>query len=386
MSEQDGGQQIDRRVSRWMVAIRHRAVKTESVPQRATAVPTPNPHSSRHPLALVRGRKTADNRGSVDGNPNSVLGGLEERMNPEAVGLLELGSNSLKFYVVRPLPDGSHSVDTRKTPWRVAHVFYESGQLSPDAEAEFFQAHRDVVRACDELGLSSRPFCMATGVFREIPDLPRLSNRLLEELRIRLRVISGEDEARLMARGYRAPRDQVVVVADLGGATTEWARFERGKARACGSLRLGAIRLHRELGVHATNPDVYLGDARRICDGVLASLDVPDRASLLVSGGTARAMAEVAGREKLSLAELDRLIGDALRAGSPAGLDPARSEVFLPGLVILANFARRIGSETIEYAKTSVQEGMAQRLVALLSTTPAQDLHATLLLHTRVPD
>jgi exopolyphosphatase/pppGpp-phosphohydrolase len=64
-------------------------------------------------------------------------------------------------------------------------------------------------------------------------------------------------------------------------------------------------------------------------------------------------------------------------------LRPERQAVFLPGLVILERILVRTGAAAIEHAMTSVRDGMAERLIQLLGTHRRQDLHSTLLLHTR---
>ena len=304
-------------------------------------------------------------------------------MRTKPFGLLELGSNSLKFYRVERAPEETYSIATHKIPWRVAHDFFSGQTLHEESIEEILAALREVKTMAADLQLSGM-LSLATGVFREISDIGSLAERIKKESGLRLRVISGKDEAKLMARGFKATSSGSVVLGDVGGATTEWAWIEGGRTKKWGSLRLGAIRhrcLLRELD---DQPEAYLERGRELCDLELRGLPVATKSALLITGGTAKALADTSGNDDISREDLEAVIQDVLKGGAPESLTPSRREVYLPGLIILAQLMARCQARSVKYSRTSVREGMAARLVDLLDKKGGpQDLHSTLLLHTR---
>ncbi len=296
-------------------------------------------------------------------------------------GLLELGSNSLKFYMVRSGARGVPEIETRKIPWRVAHDFFRLGELGPGARGEIIEALKTIEPYAEGLPLSGM-LALATGVFREIPDFENVAAEAKRETGIRIRVISGKDEANLMAKAFRPHAgDGSLFLFDLGGATTEWAWFEKGSVRECGSLRLGAIRNSYLPGGPGENGAAYLPQLSDRCDETLTELPFSGSLEAVGTGGTVKAAARCLGSERFTIEELDALIRQILKNGPPSTLKPARRAVFLPGLVIVRRIAERCRSPYVLYGKASVRSGMAGRLVRLLGTHRRRDLHATLLLH-----
>ncbi len=303
-------------------------------------------------------------------------------MSEKPFGLLELGSNSLKLYLVELASGTSHGVKTHKFPWRVGHDFFSTGRISEETVRDLVSSIRGVESVSEGVPLRSM-LAVATGVFRELPDITGLAVRVRNEAGVRLRVITGEDEARLMAKGFPKDHKGSHFLCDLGGATTEWAWMVDGADRGCGSLPLGAIRNEYKLGHLRQDRVAYLRESAQICDAALEKLPLDCPSLVMSTGGTAKAVAQVAQKMLVPIEELREIIDRTIADGPPKELKPERQLVLLPGLVILERICVRSSSPTLEYAKTSVRDGMAQRLIQLLVSHKPQDLHSTLLLHTK---
>lgn len=292
---------------------------------------------------------------------------------PQRFGLVEMGSNSLKLYVVpRGATGAPDEIETTKLPWRVAHDFFATGALSPATADEVVEQ----VRIAGMHALQRRVLgilAIATGVFRELPGMDALAARIERETGVVPRVIGGQDEASLMARGFRelaiAPP---AVMCDLGGASLEWAVLPTSGPTKSGSLPLGAIRNSVRFGAQHAEHAAH-------CDALLASLPVTGPHRLVATGGTAEAVALVLGKERVTAAELESLVARVEAEGAPDSLKPGRREVFLPGLVILSRVVRRCGSD-LSYGTSAVRLGMVRRLVQLLEKFPPNELRATQLL------
>lgn len=298
------------------------------------------------------------------------------------MGLIEMGSNSLKYYhIFSTSTGGPPSIETSKAPWRVAHEYYQKGAIDQATLDNMIEFIKRIEVMTPHLPVSQM-MALATGVFREIDDLQAITARIKDETGVRVRVISGPDEAKLMARSFL--KDSLygasVLLADLGGATMEWAWCPGGKLDSCGSLSLGAIRNQYAVEADPGDPDRYVRAAADYCDEKLADFSLQRAEHILVTGGTAKAAAKCLASKTMSIAQLSDLVQRVARNGPPEGLKPARKPVFLSGLIILWRLCLRCRAEGIVYSKASVKQGMAARLLRLLESVQPRDLHATLLL------
>jgi exopolyphosphatase/guanosine-5'-triphosphate,3'-diphosphate pyrophosphatase len=306
-------------------------------------------------------------------------------MGEDPFGLLELGSNSLKFYLVRTAAGGEPSVRTWKFPHRVAHDVFTAGKLEEPTALALIESLRSIEALTRGVRLSQM-LALATGVFREIEEIEDLAARVKAETGIRIRVISGEDEAILMARSFCMDRAAgPTLLCDIGGATTQWAVVLGGKPAGFGTLPLGAIRNEYRFRHLRKDLEAYLRECAGHCDSLLAGVEVPSGASVRPTGGTARAAVRVLGESRIPREALARLIARSMGGERFPDLKPEREAVLLPGLIVLERILERCGTGTFELAPASVGNGMAERLLRLLATHPRSDLHATLLLETRTP-
>lgn len=306
----------------------------------------------------------------------------EGEFGDEPFGLLELGSNSLKFYVVGSLKSSSPSIMTCKFPWRVAHDFFLNGVLSRSTVAELIDTVGGVKEHSAGIPLQSM-LAVATGVFREVPHAADIASRIHEAMGVRVRIISGSEEAKLMARAFnrQSAAEAPTVLVDLGGATLEWAYLDDCSYQSLGSLPLGAIRNGYLFEKYLSDPADYLKESSAYCDEVLAELPICGPVQAVATGGTAKAMARCYGHDIVPLDQIRKLVETVSREGPPKFLKPTRRQVLLPGLVILWRMLVRCKSEALVYGKVSVGDGMAARLVRLLGSYRRSELHATLLLH-----
>ncbi len=299
-------------------------------------------------------------------------------------GLLELGSNSLKLYLVDMAaegPDGP-AIETVKFPWRIAHEFFAHGRLPESGVDEIVERLGQARDRAPGIRFEE-VLAVATGVFRELPGLDRIRTRVKAETGVRIRVISGRDEATLMGRGFRElPVTAPAMLCDLGGATMEWVWLGGAGESVCGSAPLGAIRNHYRFPEVGADPAAFVQRSAEHCDQILTELPSAPSAQLVATGGTARALAQVIGADRIPIATIAELAAEVASSGPPAGLEESRREVFLPGLIILWRTALHCGASELAYGTSAVRHGMVVRLLQLLEKHQPDQLHATQLLRT----
>lgn len=243
---------------------------------------------------------------------------------------------------------------------------------------------------------------VATGVVREATDGEKWVAQLRDELRLPVRVISGEEEAELAFRGVVAglqghPLNAAyLLVLDVGGGSTEWV-WGSLKKEASGppyrllwraSLPLGAVRLTEGFLVSDPPTDQEWERLQRHLRSTLEvglngapfrSLPETDQARgeapLVVGvGGTATSLAAM--DQALPVYRREKVHGYRLPAESIArwahrlrkmplaerqqvsGLQPQRAAVAPAGAAILAAALAFIGAESLVVSEFDLLEGI----------------------------
>jgi exopolyphosphatase/guanosine-5'-triphosphate,3'-diphosphate pyrophosphatase len=165
------------------------------------------------------------------------------------LGVLDVGSNTVHLLVVdahqgaRPLPAYSH-----KTELHLLSYTDTDGAVTEDGIAELETCVRQALRIAEDKGAED-VFAFATSALREASNGDKVLAGLRERTGIELRVLPGEDEARLTFLavrrwfGWSAGR---LLVLDIGGGSFEVASGMDEMPDAAISVPLGAARLTHE--------------------------------------------------------------------------------------------------------------------------------------------
>ncbi|MFI0822197.1 Ppx/GppA family phosphatase [Streptomyces sp. NPDC021098] len=162
------------------------------------------------------------------------------------LGVLDVGSNTVHLLVVdahqgaRPLPAHSH-----KAELRLAELLDGDGAIGSEGVDRLIAVVREALEAAEDKGVEEvLPF--ATSAVREAANADAVLARVAEETGVRLRVLSGEDEARLTflaARRWCGWSSGRLLLLDIGGGSLEIAYGLDEEPDAAVSLPLGAGRL-----------------------------------------------------------------------------------------------------------------------------------------------
>jgi exopolyphosphatase/guanosine-5'-triphosphate,3'-diphosphate pyrophosphatase len=220
---------------------------------------------------------------------------------------------------------------------------------------------------------------VATSAMREAVNGRDFSARLEALTGRRVRIVDGDEEARLMLRGVVSglgPLPGSAVVFDIGGGSTEFIRARDGRVKASISLTLGVVplaelaepypdladrvadRLRRELppSIRGGRIGRLVGTAGTVT--TLAALDLGLVAydAARVHGHTLTRAAIERQRDRLApllVAEIARL---------PC-LEPGRADVLRPGIAITLAVLDAFGVDALVVSETGLREGiMAEAL------------------------
>lgn len=302
------------------------------------------------------------------------------------VAALDLGSDSTRMLVadVDVGPDRVRPIVRRSTPTRLSAGLYDSGKLTPAAQARVLTAVSEYAQAIDEHGCDVRGAVLTSAV-RDAQNGVEFTAEVRRRFRIDARVIDGSTEAELTYRGATLGRrlDGRVLVVDVGGGSTDFMVGEGAQPLYKVSTQAGAIRnaarfLHgdppraREVAELRRNIRRMLLDAipeqvrAGVTHGLMSAEGWTWRGALSALGdeGVEAARTGILGRGLVERA-LERLMEvRTAELRSAPGIHPERAPTLVAGTALVIETVDAFALDRLEIAETDLLEGLAMRLAS----------------------
>ncbi len=292
---------------------------------------------------------------------------------------IDIGTNSVHMIVVRVRPDLSFEVvDREKDMVRLGAGGLEGGRLTQTAMANALQTLAKFRRLAESRGVDEI-IATATSAVREsknggdfIADVQRTTG-------IRVRVISGSEEARLihLAAAYASGiGSRIGVVIDIGGGSVEVTQGTAARMQFGRSFKLGVIRLADKF--IRTDP-LSRRDERRMVKAIrrdahdtLRRIRKAGFERVIGTSGTILTLGELSRSQRAkdgvrnlrvtakAIHRLRRqLTGTTLieRLKMP-GLDPKRADLAVAGAVLLDTLLEELGAEEFTLCDYALREGL----------------------------
>jgi exopolyphosphatase/guanosine-5'-triphosphate,3'-diphosphate pyrophosphatase len=295
---------------------------------------------------------------------------------------IDLGSNTVRYLLVEIDGDASwRTLDQDQRVTRLGQGLADSGRLGEAPMTRTAAAVVEYAERARSLGAAG-VLVVATSAVREAANGRDFVAGLERAAGARVRIVSGEDEARLTVRGVLSGlRDLAapLVVFDIGGGSTEFILWRDGGVVSATSLRLGVVPLAERF------PFPGLVDAdgyRRLEDEVRGRLEreIPpaisgiDIVTLVGTAGTVTTLAaldlgldayepaRVQGHRLTRAAvsrQLARLCALTVegRAALPC-LEPGRADLIVPGVAIVVAALDRFRVDALVVSDWSLREGI----------------------------
>jgi exopolyphosphatase / guanosine-5'-triphosphate,3'-diphosphate pyrophosphatase len=315
--------------------------------------------------------------------------------NGRVVSFVDIGTNSVRLLVVRLNPNHSYTILTRqKQQVRLGDGEFDDEEIKAEAKER-------LVVVCKKFTDLARTFSteefvgVATSAMREASNQVEILHLLRQDAQIDVRVISGQEEARLIYLGIASGvhiEDRQAFFIDIGGGSTEIAVGGDRTYHYLESFRLGAIRLSNlYFPSDDTGPvsaDQYKRVQHHIRDTIIHSVKKirsMKPAIAIGSSGTIINLAEIAqktihqnaGNEDLVLSgkDLQKVI-ELLRSlpldqrRKVPGMNPERADIIIAGAAILDVFMKELGLDTILTTSRGLQDGLLEDYLSRLDTFP----------------
>ncbi len=302
-------------------------------------------------------------------------------------GVLDVGCHSALLTIVRRRPDAIlEPVFSRKVRLRLHETLDHKGRLDRAGVESVEQAVAEAV-AANPRPRGTEVFAFATSVIRDAPNRDAIIASVARNTGTRLRVLTGEEEARLayVAARQWAAESGPLLVLDIGGGTLEIASGTGDQPRTVHSLPLGARRITRDWLPGNTAPSARrLAEIRKhlrrsleavpglpVAEPGMRVLACSKTFEQLARLAAARGKAPRAAR-KLALPHLRTsaaLLAEAKpsRRGKLPGISRHRAEQSLAGALIAQTLMEVCGVKTVEICPWSTREGL---LLEHLGTPP----------------
>ncbi len=302
------------------------------------------------------------------------------------VAAIDIGSNSIHMLVASVDPS-LHSFNIKlaeKSTTRLGERNPDSGELNQESiqqSLEALQRFRDIALSHQVQNL----IVVATSAVREAINGREFLSLVKDKLNLEVDLISGQEEARLIYLGVLSGMsftDQPHILIDIGGGSTELILADRYDARALSSTRIGAVSLRRDFikdDVLSNKRRKFLktfirGSLEPAVTKILDRINSYEKPVMVASSGTALSIGNllVAEEERRPLRlhgyTIDRKRLEVLverisvmsssERKSLGQLNARRSEIIVPGALILETAIQMMDIEKIVLSERALREGL----------------------------
>jgi exopolyphosphatase/guanosine-5'-triphosphate,3'-diphosphate pyrophosphatase len=323
-----------------------------------------------------------------------------------ALAAIDMGSNAIRFYVVEPTGPSSYRViENVREPIRLGGDVFLSGTIRPENIRKAEEAFRRFRQTLQRYGVKNLR-AVATASIREAVNGEQVLDRLEKASGIRVEVIAGDEEARLVALavGSRIPlKKKHALVVDLGGGSVEVSRVEDGRITLAESHNFGAVRLLDILSSAGEDPargGALLRDYMELMGRKLKRKGAEKAELFIATGGNMETIASLPdigalphpawpGTVVFKTARLrsvmESLSGMTVKARiAKYGLREDRADVILPACFVYHMLAKLNGSAEILVPRVSLKDGLIlDTMLRTRATEHSDDIRAQVIVSCR---
>lgn len=174
------------------------------------------------------------------------------------IGLIDIGSNSMRLVLVRMTANGSYKIiDELKETVRLGEDMDENLNLNSNRMDNAITYLKVFKNICDSINADDI-IAVATEAVRKAPNKEYFLEKVKNETSIEIRVLSGEEEAYYDYLGVIHSMDvNNTLIMDIGGCSAEFILVKNKKIEHSISLPFGAINITKKFNTNnPITPDV----------------------------------------------------------------------------------------------------------------------------------
>jgi exopolyphosphatase / guanosine-5'-triphosphate,3'-diphosphate pyrophosphatase len=295
------------------------------------------------------------------------------------IAAIDIGSNSIRQIVADVSPGGTiRVVDEMKAAPRLGAGLDEAGSLDEGHMDEACEALTRMATLARQIG-AKQVEAVATSAVRDAPNGPGFLARVRRETGLKVKVLHGEEEARLAFRSALAHFELGVgrsVVMDIGGGSLELALAAEGLVERLLTFPFGAIRMTEQFLTDRNGAKGVKKLRKHVRQAIKKVLPVRDwrGATVIGSGGTFTNLAGMfLARQGIHVRsvhgthiprhEVEHIL-EQLTSMTPSerleaeGLNSGRADIIVAGLAVAAEVMARVEPRDLIASGYGIREGL----------------------------
>ncbi|MDR2221869.1 MAG: exopolyphosphatase [Flavobacteriaceae bacterium] len=282
---------------------------------------------------------------------------------------IDIGSNAMRLLIMNIIEEkGKDTIFSKsslvRVPIRLGQDSFTKGEISKEARSRMVDAMKAYYLLM-KVNKVERFMACATSAMREADNAAELVEEIYKESKIKISIIDGKKEAMIIAssdlKQYITENSDVMYI-DVGGGSTEFTIFSKGKQVNSRSFENGTVRLINDM----VSKHVWVDIENWIKENTKGLEDL----LVIGSGGNINKIFKMSGKTQdkpLTYSYLhqqyNRLKDMSYEERiSLLGLNPDRADVIIPALKIYSNAMKWSGAKYIYVPKIGVSDGIVKAI------------------------
>ncbi|WP_133537125.1 Ppx/GppA phosphatase family protein [Tenacibaculum caenipelagi] len=286
-------------------------------------------------------------------------------------GAIDIGSNAVRLLVANVIEERDREPQFKKSslvrvPIRLGADTFVSGRISEANTQRMIDAMQAFKLIMKIHGVERYKAC-ATSAMREAGNGEEVANSILQGTDIEIDIIDGKKEAAIIFStdlNQLIESDSTYLYVDVGGGSTEFTLFSKGKIINSKSFKIGTVRLLNNK--KSENKLLF----KKVQNWIEENTSEYKRISLIGSGGNINKIFKMSGRDlgkPISYIYLNAQYQFLKKMSyqeriSELGLNPDRADVIVPATKIYLSAMKWSGARKIYVPKIGLSDGIIKSL------------------------
>lgn len=287
-------------------------------------------------------------------------------------GAIDIGSNAIRLLVANVIVAEDRDPQFKKSalvrvPIRLgADAFVGEGKISDENVSRMIDA-MEAFKLLMKVHKVERYMACATSAMREATNGKEVAEKIQEKTSIKINIIGGKEEAAIISStdlNTLIEGDNSYLYVDVGGGSTEFTIFSKGKIVTSKSFKMGTVRLLNNK--KSVNKEIFANVEKWIKKN---TKDLK-KLSLIGSGGNINKIFKMSGRTEgkpisyIYLSAQYQFLKNMSYEDrvSELSLNPDRADVIIPATKIYLSAMKWSGARKIYVPKIGLSDGIIKSL------------------------
>lgn len=286
-------------------------------------------------------------------------------------GAIDIGSNAIRLLVSNVIKEKNKEPLFKKSslvrvPIRLGADTFVTGKISDENIERMIDAMNAFKLIMKVNGVEKYKAC-ATSALRESENGLEVANSIFEKTNIKIDVISGKEEAAIISStdlNQLIESDASYLYVDVGGGSTEFTIFSKGKLVKSKSFKMGTVRLLNN--PKTVNKTIF----KEVEKWIVEHTKEYKKIALIGSGGNINKLFKLSGRTEgkpISYIYLNAQYQFLKKMSysdriSELSLNPDRADVIIPATKIYLSAMKWSGARKIYVPKIGLADGIIKSL------------------------